>query len=625
MQILRFRFPPLKRGLILPQRLCYMSSTLFWLFPIPAHIFLIAPLFYLFFALEIFVASGGEFMAYTMIYMIVNLMMQNYLYGRFRWPWISELYEYVQSVYLLPAVISVMLNPRKPTFKVTAKDETLDQSYISELGGPFYIIFGFACRRRHDRLEDRHPALRGRRDIGRRWLEPAQPDHGRVRARRRLRARQPAEHPPRQRLPPLRIRHDGEVAAGDDRERLGRRRPRPGRRPGRRPLRQDDAAAIRFTPLSDIGADSCRSPSATSSRTASHRRRLPLPAHRAYPLPADRRSVLRQFEAMERVPGVAAGAISASSGASRWFSAVDLPDFRGIAYLMRPDRRGARSDGPAARADGRRDRVRVAPFACVAAAALACPGGAIAQAPFDMSPERAVSPADPRAELTLGPAPSLAPSGPSDFVPSTLTVRTGRSRLRLLRRRLLCRRTRQSSPTTSPRNQPPEPARSRPRHRVTKPTKASSTAISLSTNFVSRAKPEGALGHLSHAGAGGAQSDADPRLQQRHHVAPEASRLRSSINGRPIIDPPIAARRQFYRISMPIPPARSGRHERHRLRRRAAASHRLHDSIRRTSSGPSSKPEETGLIFEGDRSTGLASLDDLPAVGVDATGVPESN
>ena len=91
MQILRFRFPLLKRGLSLPQRLCYMSSTLFWFFPIPRTIFLIAPLFYLFFSLQIFVASGAEFIAYTAMYMVVNLMMQNYLYGRYRWPWISEL------------------------------------------------------------------------------------------------------------------------------------------------------------------------------------------------------------------------------------------------------------------------------------------------------------------------------------------------------------------------------------------------------------------------------------------------------------------------------------------------------------------------------------------------------
>lgn len=141
MQILRFQFPPLKRGLRLPQRLCYMSSTLFWFFPIARIIFLISPLFYLFFSAEIFVASGAEFVAYTLMYMAVNLMMQNYLYGRYRWPWISELYELIQSVYLLPALLSVMMNPRKPTFKVTAKDETLEHSHISELGGPFYIIF----------------------------------------------------------------------------------------------------------------------------------------------------------------------------------------------------------------------------------------------------------------------------------------------------------------------------------------------------------------------------------------------------------------------------------------------------------------------------------------------------
>ncbi len=142
MQILRFRFPPLKRGLTMAQRLCYASSTLFWLFPFPRAIFLISPLFYLFFDLQIFTASGGEFMAYTLAYMIVNLMMQNYLYGAFRWPWISELYEYVQTVHLLPAVVSVILNPRKPTFKVTAKDESVSTSRISEIGMPFFVIFG---------------------------------------------------------------------------------------------------------------------------------------------------------------------------------------------------------------------------------------------------------------------------------------------------------------------------------------------------------------------------------------------------------------------------------------------------------------------------------------------------
>lgn len=140
-QILRFRFPPGRRGLTLPQRLCYMSSTLFWFFPISRMIFLISPLFYLLFSLQIFNASGAEFLAYSSTYMLVNLLMQNYLYGRYRWPWISELYEYIQSIYLFPALMSVIANPSKPTFKVTAKGETLDESHISEIGKPFFIIF----------------------------------------------------------------------------------------------------------------------------------------------------------------------------------------------------------------------------------------------------------------------------------------------------------------------------------------------------------------------------------------------------------------------------------------------------------------------------------------------------
>ncbi|MGO4706238.1 UDP-forming cellulose synthase catalytic subunit [Microvirga sp. 2MCAF38] len=142
MQIMRYRFPPLKRGLKLPQRLCYISSVLFWLFPFTRCFFLISPLCYLFFSLEIFTASGGEFLAYTSTYMLVNLMMQNYLYGRYRWPWISDLYEFIQSVYLLPAILSVIANPGKPTFKVTAKNQSMSQSRISELGAPFFIIFG---------------------------------------------------------------------------------------------------------------------------------------------------------------------------------------------------------------------------------------------------------------------------------------------------------------------------------------------------------------------------------------------------------------------------------------------------------------------------------------------------
>lgn len=141
MQIMLFSFPLLKRGLTLGQRLCYMSSTMFWLFPFTRVAFLLAPFCYLFFDLQIFTASGGEFAAYTLTYVLVNLVMQNSLYGRWRWPWISELYEYVQSVHLLPALFAVLRNPSKPTFNVTAKDESIDESRLSEIARPFFFIF----------------------------------------------------------------------------------------------------------------------------------------------------------------------------------------------------------------------------------------------------------------------------------------------------------------------------------------------------------------------------------------------------------------------------------------------------------------------------------------------------
>ncbi|MDQ0317214.1 UDP-forming cellulose synthase catalytic subunit [Amorphus orientalis] len=141
LQIILLKRPFLKSGLKIQQRLCYLAASMFWIFPFARLTFLFAPLAYLFFSLQIFNASGAEFAAYTMTYMLINILLQNYLYSNVRWPFISELYETIQSVYLIRALGGVLLNPTKPTFKVTAKGEATTKSRISELGWPFYIIF----------------------------------------------------------------------------------------------------------------------------------------------------------------------------------------------------------------------------------------------------------------------------------------------------------------------------------------------------------------------------------------------------------------------------------------------------------------------------------------------------
>ena len=142
MQILMLKNPAFKTGLRLIQRICYLSSMTFWFFPIPRLLFMAAPLTHIFFDIKIFVSNFDEAIAYTATYMVVNVMVQNYMFGTVRWPWVSELYEYVQGVFLAKAMVSVAMNPRSPTFNVTAKGLTLDDDHLSELAWPFFVIWG---------------------------------------------------------------------------------------------------------------------------------------------------------------------------------------------------------------------------------------------------------------------------------------------------------------------------------------------------------------------------------------------------------------------------------------------------------------------------------------------------
>ena len=141
-QILILKNPALKKGLHFIQRVAYLSSMTFWFFPLPRLMFMLAPLIHIFFDIKIFVSNIDEAISYTLTYIIVNVMLQNYLYGTVRWPWISELYEYVQGVFLSKAIVSVAMSPRKPTFNVTAKGLTLDNDHLSELSWPFFAIWG---------------------------------------------------------------------------------------------------------------------------------------------------------------------------------------------------------------------------------------------------------------------------------------------------------------------------------------------------------------------------------------------------------------------------------------------------------------------------------------------------
>lgn len=141
MQMLLLKNPLFRSGLSLPQRICYINSMSFWLFPLVRLVYLCVPLVYLFFGVEILVATLEEVLAYMLGYLAVSFMVQNALYARFRWPLISEIYEVAQAPYLASAILRTVWSPRGAKFNVTAKDETLDHNFISPVHWPLTLLF----------------------------------------------------------------------------------------------------------------------------------------------------------------------------------------------------------------------------------------------------------------------------------------------------------------------------------------------------------------------------------------------------------------------------------------------------------------------------------------------------
>lgn len=139
-QIFLLKNPLIIPGLTLPQRLCYFSSSFFWFFAYARVVFMLAPLCFLFFGLKIYNANFVDFAAFCIPHLIAVFMVSDFLFGKVRWSFVSELYELMQSVFTLPAIIKVFLRPRAPQFNVTAKGETLNQDFISPLAKPFYLF-----------------------------------------------------------------------------------------------------------------------------------------------------------------------------------------------------------------------------------------------------------------------------------------------------------------------------------------------------------------------------------------------------------------------------------------------------------------------------------------------------
>ena len=144
-QIFLLKNPFTSKNLKWYQKISYLSASFFWFFAYSRVVFYMAPLLYLFFGLRIYNANGMEMLAYVVPHMSMAVMMSYFLYAKVRNPFFSELYETVLSFFTLPAIISVLRNPRAPTFDVTPKGQEMIKDHISDLAVPFVIIFTFVA------------------------------------------------------------------------------------------------------------------------------------------------------------------------------------------------------------------------------------------------------------------------------------------------------------------------------------------------------------------------------------------------------------------------------------------------------------------------------------------------
>ncbi len=140
-QILMLKNPFKQKGLKWYQKLCYTNNCIFWFFGMARVIFIFAPLFYLLFTLRVYNVSIEQILSYALPHLLGSFSISNYLYGKVRHPFFSEVFETAQSFFLLFPTIGAILNPKAPTFKVTPKGVSLKESVVNMRVIPFYVFF----------------------------------------------------------------------------------------------------------------------------------------------------------------------------------------------------------------------------------------------------------------------------------------------------------------------------------------------------------------------------------------------------------------------------------------------------------------------------------------------------
>ncbi|CAH0526210.1 UDP-forming cellulose synthase catalytic subunit [Vibrio hippocampi] len=129
-QIFRLDNPLFGKGLSIQQRLCYLSAMMYFLFPLPRVIYLVAPLAYLLFDLKIIHASAPVIFAYALPHFIISTMVTSRLNGQHRYSFWGDIYDIALSLHLVIPTLITIFSPHRGKFNVTDKGQLLDKTYF---------------------------------------------------------------------------------------------------------------------------------------------------------------------------------------------------------------------------------------------------------------------------------------------------------------------------------------------------------------------------------------------------------------------------------------------------------------------------------------------------------------
>lgn len=140
LQIFFLKKPWKLRTLDPMKRLLFTNFALYWLFSLTRLLLLFAPVVTLLFGIHVADAEVSDVVLYGLPALLASAISANFLHGRLRWPFVSLMYEVVQSVHLTQGLLGLIRNPRAPKFQVTPKGEVLAHDFVSSLAKPFYAL-----------------------------------------------------------------------------------------------------------------------------------------------------------------------------------------------------------------------------------------------------------------------------------------------------------------------------------------------------------------------------------------------------------------------------------------------------------------------------------------------------